>query len=133
MLLRRLKTEVSYFFLLDKTDLNKAAEASERIFGIFRELKEQDPGLTELLARYTKGLLEYKGVELNIEPIVDQVAEPGGKSMLAQSFEELVDRGIEKGHRDLVETARRILLKGIDVEETARLTGLSVEEIDSLQ
>ena len=65
--------------------------------------------------------------------------------MLAQSFEELVDRGIEKGlkkgrtegreegHRDLVETARRILLTGIDVEETARLTGLSVEEIDSLQ
>ena len=100
-------------------------------------LKEQNPGLTELLARYTKGLLDYKGVNLDMESIVDHIAEAGGKNMLAQSFEELVDRGIEKGreegHRDLVETARRILLTGIDVEETARLTGLSVEEIDSLQ
>ena len=42
-LLGRLKTEVSYFFLLDKTNLHEVEKASKRISAIFRELKNLDP------------------------------------------------------------------------------------------
>ena len=47
-LLGRLKTEVSYFFLLDKTNLHEVEKASKRISAIFRELKNLDPRLSKL-------------------------------------------------------------------------------------
>ena len=138
-LLGRLKSEVSYFFLLDKTDLHEVEKASERIQNIFREIKDRYPGLSKLLGRYVLGLLNYKGIE--VEQIVDYLSEGGGKSMLAQSIEEIrreglekgIEEGIEKGHKDLLETAKRMLLEGFGVEKIARLTGLSDEEIRKLK
>ena len=134
-LLGRLKSEVSYFFLLDKTNLHKVEKASERIQNIFREIKDMYPGLSKLLGRYVLGLLNYKGIE--VEQIVDYLSEGGGKSMLAQSIEEIrregLEKGIEKGHKDLLETAKRMLLEGFGVEKIARLTGLSDEEIRKLK
>ncbi len=141
-LLGRLKNEVSYFFLLDKTNLHEVEEASERIRNIFREIKDRHPGLSKLLGRYMLGLLNYKGVE--IEQIVDYFAE-GGKSMLAQSIEEIrqegiqkgrqegLEEGLEKGHKDLVETAKRMLLDDFSVEKIEKLTGFSAEEIEKLK
>ncbi|GAG54477.1 unnamed protein product, partial [marine sediment metagenome] len=130
-----LKSEVSYFFLLDKTNLHEVEEASERIQNIFREIKDRYPGLSKLLGRYVLGLLNYKGIE--VEQIVDYLSEGGGKSMLAQSIEEIrresIEKGIEKGHKELLETAKRMLLEGFDVEKIARLTGLSDEEIRKLK
>jgi len=134
-LLGRLKNEVSYFFLLDKTNLHEVEKASERIQNIFREIKARHPGLSKLLGRYMLGLLNYKGVE--IEQIIDYLAEQGGKSMLAQSIEEIrresIEEGLEKGHKDLLETAKRMILEGFGVEKIARLTGLSDEEIGKLK
>ena len=110
-------------------------KASERICAIFRELKNRDPGLSKLLGRYMLGLLNYKGIE--VEQVVDYLSEGGGNSMLAQSIEEIKrearEKGIEKGHKDLLETARRMLLEGFDVEKIARLTELSAEEIKQLK
>ena len=126
-LLRRLKTEVSYFFLLDKTNLHDVEEASERIRGIFREIKDRYPGLSKLLARYMRGLLNYKGIE--VEQIIDYLSE-GGRSMLAQSIEEIRQEGM---HENQIETAKRMLLEDFGVEKIAKLTGLSVEEIKKLK
>ncbi len=138
-----MKTEVSYFFLLDKTNLHEVEKASKRISAIFRELKNRDPKLSKLLGRYMLGLLNYKGIEA--EQIVDYLSEGGGKSMLAQSIEEIRQKaieeglekgreeGMEKGHKYLLETAKRMLLEGFGVEKIARLTGLSAEEIGKLK
>ena len=77
----------------------------------------------------------------SIDEIYDRAVEKGRKMGLeeirakrrAGEFEIGREKGREEGHRDLVETARRMLLEGFDVEKTARLTGLPIEEIDSLQ
>ena len=136
-LLGRLKTEVSYFFLLDKTNLHEVGKASKRISAIFRELKNLDPRLSKLLGRYMLGLLNYKGIEA--EQIVDYLSEGGGgKGMLAQSIEEIrreaieegMERGIEEG---ILKIAKRMLLEGFDVEKIAKLTGLSAEEITTVR
>ncbi|MBA7639692.1 hypothetical protein ES703_47352 [subsurface metagenome] len=129
--------------MLDKTNLHQVEKASERILTIFRELKNRDPGLSKLLGRYMLGLLNYKGIE--VEQIVDYLSEGGGKSMLAQSLEEIrreaieegiekgIEEGIEKGHKDILEIAKRMLLEGFGVEKIAKLTGLSAEEIRKLK
>lgn len=57
--------------------------------------------------------------------------------MLAQSIEEIrqeaikkgIEEGIEKGHKDILEIAKRMLLEGCSVEKIASLTELSGEEI----
>ena len=132
------------FFSLDKTNLHEVKKASERIRTIFRELRNQDPVLTKLLGRYMLGLLNYK--EIEAEQVVDYLSEGGGKSMLAQSIEEIrqeaikegreegiaegVAKGVAKGHKEI---AKRMLSEGFSVEKIASLTDLSGEEIKKLK
>ena len=97
------------------------------------------------------GLLNYK--EIEAEQVVDYLSEGGGKSMLAQSIEEIrqeaikegreegiaegvakgVAKGIEKSHKDILEIAKRMLSEGFSVEKIASLTDLSGEEIKKLK
>jgi predicted transposase/invertase (TIGR01784 family) len=63
-LLESLKDAVSFFFLLDKTDIRKKDKAASRIIGILRDLQGEDPEIFKLLGRYITGLLKYKGVRL---------------------------------------------------------------------
>ena len=97
-LLKQLKSEVSYFFLLEKTDLNEKDKSIERILEIFRELKKQDKNLFTLLARYITNLLHYKQIENS--QIFDYFSE-GSNSMLTESLdkikEESFKQGIEQG------------------------------------
>ncbi len=57
--------------------------------------------------------------------------------MLAQSIEEIrreaIEEGIEKGHKDILKIAKRMLLEGFSVEKIVSLTGLSTEEIRKLK
>ena len=57
-LLVKLKDAVSFFFLLDKTDIKKKDKAATRIINILKELKGEDPELFKLLGRYIVGLLK---------------------------------------------------------------------------
>ncbi|MDA3809518.1 MAG: Rpn family recombination-promoting nuclease/putative transposase [Spirochaetaceae bacterium] len=93
-LLDNLKDSVSYFFLLDKTDLGKREEASLRIIGILKELQSTDLEIFTLLGRYITELLDYKRVEINS---INSYINDRGESMLAQSLDDLYEDGIEKG------------------------------------
>ena len=78
-----------------------------------------------------RGLLNYKGIE--VEQVIDYLSE-GGRSMLAQSIEEIRQEGVDKGaHENQIETAKRMLLEDFGVEKIAKLTGLSIEEIKKLK
>ncbi len=104
-ILEQLKDSVSYFFLLDKTDLSKRDEAAIRIISILKKLKKSDPEIFNLLGRYISGLLEYKGVEINqIKEYIDN----RGESMLAQSLDELYEDGINKGIEQGLEQGKLI-------------------------
>ncbi|MFP4179167.1 MAG: Rpn family recombination-promoting nuclease/putative transposase, partial [Spirochaetaceae bacterium] len=92
--LSRLKNALSYFFLLDKTDLCDKSEAEERIIDIFRELWEEQPDTFELLGSYIRGLLSYRNVEIeSIEEYIERRRRP----MLAQSMDRLIEQGREEG------------------------------------
>ena len=93
-MLEDLKDAVSCFFLLDKTNLKERDKAAERIIRILKILKDADKETFNLLGRYITGLLKYKGVEINS---INEYINDGGKSMLAQSLDELFEQGIEQG------------------------------------
>ncbi|MFP4492017.1 MAG: Rpn family recombination-promoting nuclease/putative transposase [Spirochaetaceae bacterium] len=102
--LSRLKNALSYFFLLDKTDLCDKSEAEERIIDIFRELWEEQPDTFELLGSYIRGLLSYRNVEIeSIEEYIERRRRP----MLAQSMDRLIEQGREEGIEKGIEKGRK--------------------------
>ncbi len=138
-LLESLKDAVSFFFLLDKTDIKKEEKAASRIIGVLRDLKKEYTEIFRLLVRYITGLLKYKGVE--IETISDYI-DNRGESMLAQSIDELKeqgrvegrDQGIERGiEQERRETTRKMLAEGLDIKMISHITGFSLSEIEKLK
>ena len=110
-LLSKLKDAVSFFFLLDKTEIKKKEKAAKRIIGILKELKSEDPEIFKLLGRYISGLLRYKGIE--IDEINDYINE----------------RGKIEGK---IETAKNMLAEGMDIKMISHITELSISEIEKL-
>ena len=145
-LLENLKDAVSYFFLLDKTDIRKKDKAAKRIIGILRKLRNEDPEIFKLLGRYISELLKYKGVE--IDTINDYINDRG-ESMLAQSLDELKEEGLKQGieqgieqersmqeelrKQEKLETTRKMLAEGLDIKMISHISGLSIPEIEKLQ
>lgn len=128
--LNKLKDAVSFFFLLDKTEIKKKDTAARRIIGILKELKIQDPEIFKLLGRYISGLLRYKGVE--IDTINDYINDRG-KSMLAQSLDEWKEEGRVEGRvAEKIDTAKNMLAEGLDIKIISHITGLSLSEIEKL-
>jgi hypothetical protein len=120
-LLKKLKSEVAYFFLLEKTNLKEKDKSIDRILEIFQELKSQDKNLYIMLARYITNLLHYKQIENN--EIFEYFTE-GSKSMLTESLEKIkqesFEQGIEKGELiDKQNILIKLLIKkyGLDKEE----------------
>ena len=149
-LLINLKDAVSYFFLLDKTDIRKKDKAAKRIVGILRELRKEDSEIFKLLGRYISELLKYKGVEIDT---INDYIDDRGESMLAQSIDELkeeglkqgIERGIEQGieqersmqeelrKQEKLETIRKMLAEGLDIKIISHISGLSIAEIEKLK
>ena len=149
-LLINLKDAVSYFFLLDKTDIRKKDKAVKRIVGILRELRKEDSEIFKLLGRYISELLKYKGVEIDT---INDYIDDRGESMLAQSIDELkeeglkqgIERGIEQGierersmqeelrKQEKLETIRKMLAEGLDIKMISHISGLSIAEIEKLK
>ena len=136
--LEKLKDAVSFFFLLDKTDIKRKDEAASRIIYILRDLKKEDPEIFKLLGRYIAGLLKYKGVDIDT---INSYIDERGESMLAQSIDELkeegrvegFEEGIVKGRvEEKVETAKNTLAEGLDIKMISHITGLSVSGIEKL-
>ena len=125
-----LKDAVSFFFLLDKTEIKKKDKAAKRIIDILKELKGEDPEIFKLLGRYISGLLRYKGIE--IDTINDYINERG-ESMLAQSLDELKEEGRLEGRLEgKIETAKNMLAEDLDIKMISHITGLSISEIENL-
>ncbi len=133
-LLENLKDAVSYFFLLDKTDIRKKDKAAMRIIRILRDLRKEDPEIFNLLGRYISGLLKYKGVEIDT---INDYIDDRGESMLAQSIDELKEEGRVEGRaqgieQERLDTTRKMLKKEIPVQDISEITGLSITEIEKL-
>ena len=124
-LLESLKDAISYFFLLDKTDIRRKDKAAIRIIGILRDLRKKDPEIFKLLGRYISGLLKYKGVEIDT---INDYIDDRGESMLAQSIDELkeecrVEGELEDKHNVLI---RLLELKyGLSDEEKNQILSVS--------
>lgn len=93
-LLEDLKDAVSYFFLLDKTDLTSREQASDRILGLLGTLRDFDPEIFTLLGSYISGLLKHRSLEIN--EINDYLTDRRN-GMLAQSIEDLYEEGKAEG------------------------------------
>ena len=141
-LLINLKDAVSYFFLLDKTDIRKKDKAVKRIIGILRELRKEDSEIFKLLGRYISELLKYKGVEIDT---INDYIDDRGESMLAQSIDELKEEGLKQGieqersmqeelrKQEKLETIRKMLAEGLDIKMISHISGLSIAEIEKLK
>ena len=141
-LLKNLKDAVSYFFLLDKTDIKRKDRAAKRIIGILKELRKADPEIFKLLGRYISGLLKYKGVEIDT---INDYIDDRGESMLAQSIDELKEEGREEGReeersiqeelrkQEKIETTKRMLAEGLNIKMISHISGLSLTEIEKLK
>jgi len=141
-LLTNLKDAVSYFFLLDKTDIRKKDKAAKRIIGILRELRKEDSEIFKLLGRYISELLKYKGVEIDT---INDYIDDRGESMLAQSIDELKEEGLKQGieqersmqeelrKQEKLETIRKMLAEGLDIKMISHISGLSIAEIEKLK
>ena len=144
-LLETLKDAVSYFFLLDKTDIKEKDKAATRIIWILRELKKADPEIFKLLGRYISGLLKYKGVEIKK---INEYISDRGESMLAQSIDELREEGREEGReeerkkqeeirkyelkQEKLETVKKMLAEGLNIKMISHISGLRISEIEKL-
>ena len=133
-LLIELKDAVSFFFLLDKTEIKKKDKAAKRIIDILKELKGEDPEIFKLLSRYISGLLRYKGIEI---VTINDYLNKRGNSMLAQSLDEWKEEGRLEGKLEgllegKIETAKKMLEEGLDIKMISHITGLSISEIEKL-
>jgi len=130
-LLEKLKDSISFFFLLDKTDIKEKDKAAKRIITHLKELKKSDPEIFKLLGRYITGLLKYKGVEINT---INEYISDRGLSMLEQSIDELMEEGREEGREEeKLETAKKMLTENLDVKMISHITGLKISEIEKLK
>jgi predicted transposase/invertase (TIGR01784 family) len=74
--------------------------------------------------------LRYKSVEINAKK--DYINERG-KSMLAQSLDEWKEEGRLEGRlEEKIETAKNMLIEGLDIKMISHITGLSISEIEKL-
>ena len=129
-LLMELKNAVSFFFLLDKTEIKKKDKAARRIIDILKDLRGEDLEIFKLLGRYISGLLRYKGIEI---VTINDYLYRGGKSMLAQSLDEWKEEGRLEGKLEgKIETAKNMLAEDLDIKMISHITGLSISEIEKL-
>jgi len=104
------------------------------IFQLFREL----PGKTEF-NRYQELLLIYLGSNIkDIEPpqlreAVDEVLEGGG-AIMSTVFQKLIEQGIKEGkEKEKMKVATACILRDMDVDTIADLTGLPRKKIEELR
>lgn len=127
--LRNLKTAVSEFMLLEKTDFKNRKKAISRIIRILDEIKSNNPSIFSLLKSYILGLLEKKSI-IEREAVTEFLYDQEDKGMLIESLNELMEEERKKGK---LEAAKRMLEKKYPVQDISEITGLSIEEIENLQ
>jgi predicted transposase/invertase (TIGR01784 family) len=126
---------VSALFLVETTDPDALQGKIELIVDI---LKKERPEVTELFARWFVSFFHREGMELSEK--MDALQEV--RTMFATAlkrkeqewFRQGIEKGLEKGERKkALETAERMLAKGIDMDEIAQLTGLARDDVLALR
>ncbi len=70
--------------------------------------------------------------------LVFKEIDKGGENIVMSTAEVLIQQGIQQGlsrgeYNKAVETAKRMLIEGFDIDVVVRITGLSVEEVERLK
>ncbi len=142
---------VSAIFLLENArNENELEDVLEEIIGIVKS--EMDANLVATFGDWFEMLMKRAtNTEIKIKEIISQGSE---HTMLVETLQEIqkkwvdkgwknglqegMQKGIQKGKRDgiqegIIKTAMRLLKEGFDVNLIARVTGLSVKEIEKLK
>lgn len=98
--LKKIKSALSYFFLLDKTNLKEREKAVREIIKIFKEIKDtQNRTIYDLLAKYIYGLFIYKKAE-GYEQIKEAISKEEGMSTLVASIDAIRQEGFDDGRKE---------------------------------
>ncbi|MDA3900375.1 MAG: hypothetical protein PF637_07630 [Spirochaetes bacterium] len=104
---------------------------------IFKIMEKEKPDLLKLITLFIRN---YFQDDEDLTDVMNRknVEEKEAKEMLSQTIErwkdELVTEGIGQGERHkAIESARSMLNDGMPVQQIAKYTGLSVDEIESLK
>ncbi|MFP4363176.1 MAG: Rpn family recombination-promoting nuclease/putative transposase [Spirochaetia bacterium] len=131
--LREMKSAVSEFMLLEKTDFRKQEKAIQRIMNVLREIKQYNPEVFMLLQRYILGFMEKKSI-MKTDGLTEYLFQQEEKGMLVESYFEVMEekekQGIERKAKD---AAKRMLEDNMSIELIVKYTGLTVEEIEKLK
>ena len=142
---------VSAIFLLENArNENELEDVLEEIIGIVKS--EMDANLVATFGDWFEMLMKRAtNTEIKIKEIISQGSE---HTMLVETLQEIqkkwvdkgwknglqegMQKGMQKGKRDgiqegITKTAMRLLKEGFDVNLIARVTGLSVKEIEKLK
>jgi len=125
---------------------NNFEEGKEIMNEIVKELINLtiEPQIKEQISNSVALFLKYfsKNIKLNDKEINNILSLNGGKGMLAEKMEkwikelkeEGIKEGIEKGaYLEKINTAKELLLIGTDVRFIAKITKLSLEEIEKIK
>jgi len=145
-LLKKIRDNVSWFFRIDKTDFKNMKEAAEKIIALLKEMEKADPEIFDLLKSYISGLLSYKGLD---NKLINDYIEERRTTMLAESFDALIDEGIEKGivkglakgrnegialgeEKKEQKIVTKMLEEGFDIKMIQHITGMTLQQISEL-
>ena len=143
-IIQRNKTEVELAMKENKA-IKKANEEYEYLIGdeeerrlaylIDKNKKDQN---TQIAGAIEKGLRrglqqgKKEGIKQGRKEGVEQGLEQGRKEGVEQGLEQGRKEGVEQGKKAMLETAKKLLNKGMSVEEVQEITNLTAEEMKTI-
>jgi predicted transposase/invertase (TIGR01784 family) len=118
-------------------------EMKEALYKLREIVRKYGDYLKRALDIWLKKFLEKKGVDIEkitliggkemIDEVIDQIYEEGKEKGIAEGKEKGIAEGIEKGkEQGKLEMIKKFSKKGFSLEELAKITELSVEELKKL-
>ena len=114
----------------------------KRIFGLIFEIGEIGKLTEEDRMSYESSLKHKRDAESVYNSAIRSGEAMGLKKGLAKGLEKGLAEGLEKGlaeglakgeHKQALESARKMLVKGYNKADVSDITGLSIEEIEKLK
>ncbi len=137
--LRRMRNAVAALFYFETSP---AAEIEAHMRDIVDILKEEEPGLVSAFGNWLThwgGLSEQHDRHLlRLKQALMKLQEDAVASLFQRTFEEELQKnrrkGLQEGRRETaLNTARKLLARGMDPQEIADLVELNVEEVRALE
>ena len=134
-----LDSEKLLFYAVVK-NIEIIGEAAFRLTKEFRQQHPETPWSSIVLMRHVlvhdyyqiKSKEVYKVINEDLQPLRDQISRYLSETDWEAWEKQEIAPAESAVHKNMVQTARRMLSKGFDVKEIAEITGLSAEEISEL-